>query len=51
MQDCIGFPDVRQEFISQTFAFAGSFDQSGDVNDLHSGGDYSLRMHQFCQFV
>jgi len=51
VQDGICFPDVGQEFVAQPFAFAGPFDQSGDVDNFHGSGDDTARLDQFSQFV
>ena len=42
--DSIGFADVGQEFVAQTFTFRGAFHQAGDVNELHGGRYDSLRL-------
>lgn len=50
----ICFSDVGEEFVAETFAAAGAFDQAGDVYDLDGGGDYRARIahfHQACQTV
>lgn len=46
MGDGINFTDVGQKLIAQPFAFAGAFDQTGDIdkgharwNDLFAGGN------------
>ena len=37
--DGVGGADVAEELIAQAFALAGAFDQAGDVDELHGGGD------------
>ena len=51
MDDCVCFADIGEEFVSQPFAFACTFHQSGDVYDFYSRGDNPLGMYQFCQCV
>ncbi len=51
MDDGIHFPDIGQEFISQSFSFAGSFYQTGDVHNLDDGGHNPLRFHDFFQSI
>ena len=51
MENCIGFADIGQEFVTQPFALAGTFHQAGDVDDFDGCRDHSLRMFNFRQFV
>jgi len=38
MHDGIGFTDVGEELIAQTFALGGARDQTGDVDEFDDGG-------------
>ena len=37
MDDRVRLADVSQELVSQSFALAGSLDQTGYIDDLHGG--------------
>jgi hypothetical protein len=37
-------PDMPQEFVAESFAFAGSLYQSGDIHELHGGIGFLGRM-------
>ena len=39
MDDSIGLADVGEEFVAESFAAAGAFDESRDVHYLDGGGD------------
>ena len=49
MQDGIGLADIGQKLIAQSLAFAGSSNQSRDVNKLDSGRQDPLGMHNLGQ--
>jgi hypothetical protein len=51
MQDGIGLPDICQELVAQSFPFAGPFDESGDIHDIHGSRDNALGIDQFFQFL
>ena len=42
---------VCQKFISQPFALAGTFYQTGNVYKLNGSRHYALWLHQFGQFA
>ena len=44
--DGIGLTDIGQELVAQPFALGGAGDQSGDIDKLHGGGDFALRLEQ-----
>ena len=44
VQDRVGLADVREELVAQAFALAGAFDDAGDVDELHGGGDDGVRL-------
>ena len=37
--DGVGGADVAEELVAETFALGGAFDEAGDVDELHGGGD------------
>jgi len=39
VQDRVGLADVREELVAEAFTLAGAFDDAGDVDELHGGGD------------
>ena len=47
MDDSIRFTNVREEFVTQSFAFAGTLYESGNVHDFHRSGHDASRMYQF----
>ena len=50
--DGVGGADVAKKLVAETFAFGGAFDEAGDVDELHGGGDEALRLNQvgnFCE--
>src|SRR3546814_13352241 len=49
MNNGIGSADITQELIAQAFTFACPFYEAGDINDLNSGWNKSLRINQICQ--
>ena len=49
VDDSIGFADVSEELIAQTFALGGSFHEAGDVDDFARSRHYATGMHQFGQ--
>lgn len=51
VQDSIGFTDVCKEFVTQSFAFAGSFYQTGNIYDFYSSRNNTVGIYQFGQFV
>src|SRR3546814_393486 len=51
MNNGIGSADITQELIAQAFPFACPFYQAGDINDLNSGWNQSLRIDQICQLT
>src|SRR6187551_3431863 len=51
VQNCVTLPDISKEFISETFAFAGSLYESGDVDNFNRRGHNPLRHNQFGKLV
>jgi hypothetical protein len=50
MDDGICLTDIGEELVAETFAFAGSSDKSGDVDNLHRCRYYPARMNYLSQF-
>jgi len=48
--DGVGGADVAEELIAKAFAFAGAFDEAGDVDELHRGGDEGFWLDEFGYF-
>ena len=46
-----GLTDVGQELVAQTFSFGGTFDQTGDVDELHRCRYHALRLDDLGQRV
>ncbi len=44
--DGVGGADVAEELVAEAFAFAGAFDEAGDVDKLHGGGDEGLGLDE-----
>ena len=44
MNNCVHFPDVGKEFVSQALAAAGAFHQACDIHKFNGGGSNLLRM-------
>ena len=51
MQDGIGFPDIRQELVSEAFPLGGALHQAGDVHDFHRRRDGPLRLADLGQYL
>jgi hypothetical protein len=49
MKDSIRFAYISEELIAQTFATRSTFNQTGNINNLHSSGYYAARIAQFDQ--
>ena len=49
--DGVGGADVAEELVAETFALAGAFDEAGDVDELHGGGDERLGLDEVGDFV
>ena len=47
----VGFAYVGQEFVSEAFAFRGTFDESGYIDDFDCCGDYGARVAHLDEFV
>jgi len=50
--DGVGGADVAEELIAETFTLAGAFDETGDVDELHGGGDERFGLDEcgdFCE--
>ncbi len=39
VSDGVGGADVSEELVAQAFTLGGAFDETGDVDELHGGGD------------
>ena len=44
MEDRVSFPNIGQKLVAKSFAFAGSFDKASYINNIHSGGNHTLRL-------
>ena len=44
--DGVGGADVAEELVAEAFALAGAFDEAGDVDELHGGGDEGLGLDE-----
>lgn len=44
MKDGVSLSDVGKKLVSKSFTFAGTFDETGDVHDVHSGRHDALRL-------
>ena len=51
MGDGIGFADVGEKFIAQSFTFGGTSDQTCDVDELDNRGLHALWVDDFGQLV
>ena len=51
VNDGIGFPNIGQELVSQSFTFAGTFHKSGDIYDFYCCGDDAVGVYQLSQFI
>ncbi len=49
MQDGVGFTDVGQELVAQPLAPGGTLHQTGDIDNLHGGGNGALGLADFRQ--
>ena len=45
MENGVGRADVAQKLVSETLTLAGSFDDAGDVDELHRGRHDRVRLH------
>jgi hypothetical protein len=44
--DGVGGADVAEELVAEAFALGGAFDEAGDVDKLHRGGDEALGLDE-----
>ena len=51
VDDGVGFTDVRQKFVAQAFARAGTSHQAGNVHELHNGGHDALGLDDCRQLL
>ena len=42
MHDGVGFADVLEELVAEAFAVGRAFHETGDVDELHDGGNRAL---------
>src|SRR5690606_28966148 len=49
--DGVGFANVGQELVAQTFTLGGTGDQAGDVDEFHSGRQHTLGLDDLRQGV
>ena len=49
--DGIGFADVREKLVAETFALGGAGDEAGDVHELHGGRQDLLRFDDLGQGI
>ena len=51
MNDCVRLTDIGEELVSESFAFAGTFDQPRNIHDFNgSRNNSSLGFAQFAEF-
>ena len=51
MDDSIGLADVGEELVSESFTFAGTLHETGDIDYLDGGGDdTSFGVTEFAEF-
>ena len=50
MCDGVGGADVSEELVTETFALGSAFDQAGDVDELHGGGDEGFWLDELGDF-
>ena len=48
--DGIGGTDVAEELVAEAFALGGAFDEAGDVDEFHGGGDEGFGLDEFGDF-
>ena len=51
VHDGIGFADVSQKLVAQTFTFRRTCHQPGDINELHNGRLHALRFDDLGQSI
>ena len=51
MRNGLDLPDVAQELVPQTLTFAGTLDQSCNINDFQGGRNTFFRFDQLIQFL
>ena len=49
--DGVGGADVAEELVAQTLTLAGAFDEAGDVDELHRGGDGAVGLDELGDLV
>ena len=49
--DGVGGADVAEELVAEAFALGGAFDEAGDVDELHGGGDEGFGLDELGDFV
>ena len=50
MADGVAFANMGEELVTETFAFAGAFDEAGDVDEFDRGGDDFFGANGFSEF-
>ena len=48
--DGVGGADVAEELVAEAFALGGAFDEAGDVDELHGGGDEGFGLDELGDF-
>ncbi len=48
--DGVGGADVAEELVAETLALGGAFDEAGDVDELHGGGDEGFGLDELGDF-
>ena len=46
VRDGIGGADVAEELVAEAFALGRAFDEAGDIDELHGGGDEAFGMDE-----
>ena len=49
--DRIGFTNIGEELVAQTFTLGSASDQAGDVHEFHGGRENTLRFDDLGEFV
>ena len=50
VSDGVGGADMAEELIAEAFALGGAFDEAGDVDELHGGGDEGFWLDELGDF-
>ncbi len=51
LHDSVHFPDMRKEFIPQSFSLARSFHETGDINEFYTGIYFLFGLRYFRKHI